>query len=64
MYINALINAGYPRNSSKVIESQKKNIKNTIKIYDKIKLQVNDFEKALIKGDYKKLEKFSMSNGY
>ena len=52
-----LVNAGYPRNSSKVIESQKKNIKNTIKIYDKIKLQVNDFEKALIKGDYKKIGK-------
>ena len=46
-----LIYTDKTRNSSKIINSQKKNLINTIDIYDRIKNLVIEFEKALKKGN-------------
>tara|TARA_B100001057_G_scaffold497321_1_gene601126 strand:- start:873 stop:1847 length:975 start_codon:yes stop_codon:yes gene_type:complete len=43
------------RNSSKVISSQKINLKNTIKVYDSIKSLVPKMKKSLQNGDYQKI---------
>ncbi len=43
------------RNSSKVISSQKVNLKKTIKIYDAIRSLVPTMKNSLKKGDYKKI---------
>lgn len=40
------------RSSSRIINSQQKNIKNTLNIYDRIKNLVLEFEKALKKGNF------------
>jgi len=45
------------RNSSKIILSQKTNLKNTIKTYDAIKSLVPLIKGSLIRGDYKKIGK-------
>ena len=52
-----LIYSGITRNSSKIIKSQIKNKKKTIKIYDRIKVLVYEFEKALKKGNIYKIGK-------
>ncbi len=46
-----LIYTDKTRNSSVIINSQKKNLNNTINIYDRIKNLVDEFEKALQKGN-------------
>ena len=59
-----LIYTGKLRNSSDVITSQKKNLKKTIKIYDRIKSLVYEFEKAFKKGNVYKIGKIFNEQWY
>ena len=53
-----LVFTGETRSSSKIVKSQKKNLKSTIAIYDKLKKFVKPMEEAIKKGNYKKRKLF------
>ena len=58
-----LVFTGETRSSSKIVKSQKKNLKSTIAIYDKLKKFVKPMEEAIKKGNYKKSENYFTNIG-